>query len=187
MGDMELQLFADRLRELRTKKNLTQAQFVDGLGITASALSAYEKNLKNPSISVAKRIADKYHVSIDWLCGLSDKTNDEDAIKTYADLIKTLLNIQSLDLVPMSFALRAFDKYNSSTEKYETWAGLLIDDEKIYHIMQDILKMQNVLNDGTINHDIYNTWLDGFLEKYNTPLTTWDSISFHQKEDKPEE
>ena len=66
------EIFSQRLRELRASKEKTQAEFVEGLGITASALSSYEKNTKNPSINVVKRIAKKYNVSIDWLCGLSE-------------------------------------------------------------------------------------------------------------------
>lgn len=85
MGDMELQIFSDRLKQLREELNLTQAQFVEGLDITPSALSAYEKNAKNPSISVAKRIAEKYHISIDWLCGLSSNKNNS---LSFVDLLK---------------------------------------------------------------------------------------------------
>ena len=95
MGDVELQIFADRLKELRSELNLTQSQFVEDLDITASALSAYEKNLKNPSISVAKRIAEKYHVSIDWLCGLSEHQKPDNEFQTYGDIISTLFAIQS--------------------------------------------------------------------------------------------
>ena len=50
MGDNELQVFADRLRELRKSLNLTQKEFADKIGITAAALSSYENNQINPSI-----------------------------------------------------------------------------------------------------------------------------------------
>ena len=62
MGDIELQIFADRLKELRLRRNLTQKDFAEKIGVTAAALSAYENNLKNPSVAVAKRIADASHV-----------------------------------------------------------------------------------------------------------------------------
>lgn len=178
MGDFSI--FAMRIKELRTSLNMTQRDFAGFIGCTAATLSAYENGAKSPSLEIVKSIAQKCNVSIDWLCGLSEKTNDEDNIKTYADLIRILLKIQTLDLVPTKFDLRAEEVYNSFTNKYDLKAGVLIEDEKIYRIIQDIQKMQNVLNDNTINQDIYNTWLDGFLEKYNTPLITWDSISFEK-------
>ena len=37
MGDLELQIFADRLKHLRVSLGLTQSEFVEKLGITASA------------------------------------------------------------------------------------------------------------------------------------------------------
>ncbi|NDO68222.1 helix-turn-helix domain-containing protein [Schaedlerella arabinosiphila] len=64
------------------------------MGITASALSSYEKNLKNPSIAVAKKIAEAFHVSIDWLCGLSDKMKNGNAPETYTDVIDLLVKIE---------------------------------------------------------------------------------------------
>ena len=57
MGDTELQVFSDRIKKLRLSLNMTQKKFAEEIGITASALSSYEKNLKNPSIAVAKKIA----------------------------------------------------------------------------------------------------------------------------------
>ena len=61
MNDLDLDIFAQRLKELRTTLGITQKDFASELGITAAALSSYEKNNINPSISVAKRIAEKYH------------------------------------------------------------------------------------------------------------------------------
>lgn len=94
MGDIELQIFADKLKELRLSLGLTQAEFVEKLGITASALSAYEKNQKNPSISIVKKIAEQYNVSIDWLCGLTNKKHVNNIISTVSDIVKLLLQIE---------------------------------------------------------------------------------------------
>ena len=93
MGDIELEIFSQRLRELRLSLEMTQKEFAKELGITASALSSYEKNNINPSISIAKRIAEKYHVSIDWLCGLSDKKDLKHPFQTYGDIVSVLFDI----------------------------------------------------------------------------------------------
>lgn len=167
MGDMALQVFSDRLKILRLNLNVTQKDFAEKIGITASALSSYENNLKNPSIAVAKKIAETFNVSIDWLCGLTNEMNKENDIKTYSDLIRLFLKIQKLEMAPNGFTFMATNKGN----------GIITENGEMYSIIRDIQKMQNVLSDGTLSQDIYNTWLDGFLEKHNVPLPTWETIT----------
>ena len=96
MDNKELSVFAERLRNLRNELGISQTEFVDGIGITASSLSAYEKNSKIPSIGVVKKIAEKYNVSIDWLCGLSEDKQINQEIKTYSDLFKVLRKINNV-------------------------------------------------------------------------------------------
>ena len=151
MGDMELQIFADRLKELRTKNGMTQAQFVDGLGITASALSAYEKNQKNPSISVAKRISEKYNVSIDWLCGLSEnQERDTINIKTYSDIIKLWIKTGR--------SLSALE--NIATNFRNT----------MFKFIEEAKRMEMLNKDNMIDDDLYNLWLVKNIQKYNSPI-----------------
>ena len=44
MSEKELQIFSDRLKEFRTSRKISQKDFAEKIGITASALSQYEKN-----------------------------------------------------------------------------------------------------------------------------------------------
>ncbi len=159
MGDIELQIFSDKLKELRSSLGLTQAEFVDGLGITASSLSAYEKNLKNPSVSVAKRIAEKYKVSIDWLCGLSEQKNLTQSFTTYQDIANTLFEIDaSIDA--------AFGEENTD---YGTITYLSFDDIIMNDFMKEWLEATNVLNNTSINREItktmYESWKKSKLDE----------------------
>ena len=67
--------FGSRLKLLRTKLRLSQRDFAEKIGVTASALSSYEKGQKNPSVGVAMNIAAQFHVSIDWLCGMTRESD----------------------------------------------------------------------------------------------------------------
>ena len=163
MGDMELQIFADRLKQLRTELGLTQAQFVNDLGITASALSAYEKNLKNPSISVAKRIADKYHISIDWLCGLSDKKNITEKLETYSDLYKILIEMErrvEICFQTIDFYITGYD----GPEKAYTQA-FYFNNTQIQNFIEEWEKMKTLHDNKTIDDDVYNLWVEKILTK----------------------
>lgn len=162
MGDIELQIFSERLKELRSSLNLTQAQFVEDLGITASALSAYEKNLKNPSISVAKRIAEKYHVSVDWLCGLSENKNLGDNFDTYCDIANVLFALDS------SIEMILDEVY---MEDY-MYTSLIFDDKQIDAFLHEWKEATNVLENTSINKEItrtmYESWKKSKLEELST-------------------
>lgn len=47
MNNSDLQIFSERLKQLRNSLNITQKEFAKKIGVTAAALSAYENNQKN--------------------------------------------------------------------------------------------------------------------------------------------
>lgn len=61
------------LKILRLKEHMTQAQLAQKLGLTKSVISAYETGLRLPSYDILIHIAKIYHVSTDYLLGLSYK------------------------------------------------------------------------------------------------------------------
>lgn len=64
--------FGLKLKQLRTKRNLTQQQLAHKLGITKATISAYETLAKHPSVEVLVQIALLFQVSTDYLLDLSD-------------------------------------------------------------------------------------------------------------------
>lgn len=179
MGDSELQMFADRLRELRASLKITQVEFVDGLGITTAALSAYENNLKNPSISVAKRIAEKYNVSIDWLCGLSDKKNIKAELVTYSDLLGALINICDADAPLIEWGIICNDGFNVVTGLYDAdvpAVSITCNDTNIYKFCNEWSQMRALRLNGTIDDYLYQLWLKDKLANYeHLPLSPFNS------------
>lgn len=153
MGDIELQIFSERIKEVRTSLNMTQKAFAAELGITASALSAYEKNGINPSISIAKGIAEKYHISIDWLCGLSDtKTiNGENNIYTYSDIIKICQNTK-----------RPIESINNICDSLY---------RNMHLFMRDFEHMTKLKSDKMIDQELFDLWIEKTLLKYDKPIT----------------
>lgn len=70
--DVDLNELARRLRMARASCNLTQTVAANKSTISQSALSLYEKARREPHATTAKRLAQTYGVSLDWLLGLSD-------------------------------------------------------------------------------------------------------------------
>lgn len=65
----------DKLKSLRTEKKLTQKQVADQIGLAISAVSSYESGSRYPSYDVLVRLAHIFHVSTDYLLGMTDKRN----------------------------------------------------------------------------------------------------------------
>lgn len=64
--------FADRLRELRQNRNLTQEQLATKLGIGRTTIANYEKDIRYPGHETLIHIANYLEVSLDYLVGLTD-------------------------------------------------------------------------------------------------------------------
>lgn len=65
----------EKLKYLRQTKNLTQKQVADRLGLAISAISSYESGSRYPSYEALIKLARMFHVSTDYLLGITDKRN----------------------------------------------------------------------------------------------------------------
>lgn len=70
MSDKEKDLIAKNLKFLRNKRNLTQQELAEKLGIKRSSIGAYEESRAQPKYDTLTNIADFFHVSIDQLVTL---------------------------------------------------------------------------------------------------------------------
>lgn len=60
---------ADRLKELRQKRNISQKDVAKFLDLSPSIISGYETGERTPSASIVIRLADLYHCSTDYILG----------------------------------------------------------------------------------------------------------------------
>lgn len=60
-------MFGDRLKQVRTQNELTQAELAKKLGISTSAIGMYEQNRREPSADIILKILDIFGLSSDWL------------------------------------------------------------------------------------------------------------------------
>lgn len=98
MGDK----FNENLKLAREKKNMTQKEIADIIGVAKSTYSLYESGNREPNVQTIKKIADVLNVSADTLLGLNTEpitiaahfdgdeyTEDElEDIKAYAEFVK---------------------------------------------------------------------------------------------------
>lgn len=65
-------LFAEKIKALREKKGLTQAELARKLGLTRSSINGWEMGLAAPSTSVIVELSKIFHVTTDYLLGLDN-------------------------------------------------------------------------------------------------------------------
>ena len=70
---MEIYDFGLRLRELRERKNLSQADVAARLNLTRGQISAYECNTSYPSVEKLIDLAVFLNVSVDYLLGINNR------------------------------------------------------------------------------------------------------------------
>lgn len=88
----------EKLKSLRIEKKLTQKQVADRIGLAISAVSSYESGTRYPSYGVLVKLARIFHVSTDYLLGMTDIRNidvtglSDNEIELVSQLVDTLRN-----------------------------------------------------------------------------------------------
>ncbi len=164
---------ANRLKTLRISLNMTQKDFAEFVGCTAATLSAYENNSKNPSLDIIKGIAEQCHVSIDWLCGLSEKQSEKPNIRNYEDIAVKIVELCSIDVSPYEFKFKQYEVDITDNDfllpgekmyNYE-WALTLPENDKFLRFISTYNELNELYKDNRITQDVINTWLNGALEE----------------------
>lgn len=74
---MDLINFGNTLKKLRLQNGMTQQQLAAQIGVSKSVVSYYELQERTPSPDVLVKLAAIFHVSSDYLLGIT-KTNSVD-------------------------------------------------------------------------------------------------------------
>lgn len=70
-------MFSKILKDLRLEKKLIQKELGRKLGISLSSISMYERGERQPDLETLIKISEFFHVSTDYLLGLTDIPNYE--------------------------------------------------------------------------------------------------------------
>ena len=62
-----MNIFAQRMRELRQEKKRTQTQMAELIGIKLRAYQNYDRGLREPQLGAFVSLADFYHITVDEL------------------------------------------------------------------------------------------------------------------------
>ena len=86
--------FGNKIKQLRIDKGYSQSELAQLAGVTKSMISSYENSMRLPSYDVLLRIARCFHVSTDYLLGVSSKKTLDvsDLTDRQAEIISRLID-----------------------------------------------------------------------------------------------
>ena len=65
-------MFAERLKELRKDKNMTQVQLAEALGVSKGTVAMWEIGKREPNFETLNRLSDIFDKRIDYILGNSN-------------------------------------------------------------------------------------------------------------------
>lgn len=88
--------FGDNVKKIRVEKNISQQELADLVGIHSTHVSRYERNMAQPSVEIAKKMAEALNVTVDTLIyGQQDEKAKNNLKDT--DLLNLFTKVQLLD------------------------------------------------------------------------------------------
>ena len=89
---------ADRIKQLRKKKGVSQSQLAEAIGVKNNTVSTWERGTRKPDFDALQLLSNYFEVSFEYLLGNSDKKDarikpspkelDSYALSAIADEIK---------------------------------------------------------------------------------------------------
>lgn len=162
---------AERIKQLRKNLGLNQSEFCKKLGIKQSTLSSYENGTVSPSNEVLYAIAKQYHVSLDWLFGISD---NEFSLSSMGDIISFLLELN--ELKELRYELEINDKFfnDIETEDNRWYANIkFYGNEKGHLYNADMCQFLASLNEGQ-SFEVSAKYSCGFPDPQVSPIIVVD-------------
>lgn len=84
-------MFADNLKQLRKRKQHTQTDMAERLGVAKTTYASYEQGRRMPDAEIQKKIADFFDVTLDELHGRSSlKQEDPETLMFKVEGLKDL-------------------------------------------------------------------------------------------------
>ena len=64
---------ADRIKQLRKKKGVSQSELAEAIGVKTNTVSTWERGTRKPDVEALNLLSEYFEVSFEYLLGNSDK------------------------------------------------------------------------------------------------------------------
>jgi transcriptional regulator with XRE-family HTH domain len=178
---MQESSIAEKIKELRTDFKINQKNFAEAIGIKQSTLSSYENGVVTPSNDVLLTIAKKFHVSLDWLFGLSESKVQ---ISTLSDIIWVLLEMNESTELRYEVEVNNHLTNDVENEQERWYAGIKFYGNDKEHslnadmcnFLADLQENRESLESYFTGKDMYEMWKKKTLDYYTAKPVTHQEI-----------
>ncbi|MBR5870263.1 MAG: helix-turn-helix transcriptional regulator [Clostridia bacterium] len=145
---------ADKLRELRKTKKVSQEKFADYLGVSYQAVSKWENGITSPDITLLPSISRYFGITVDELLQaekIDERAYFEECSRRSEELFR---NGKREEIIPIW--LEAYKKMPNNAEVKEMLMSVYFDTDRVKY-QKEIIEL------GT---ELYNTQNDPMLDSY---------------------
>jgi len=139
--------FRERLEDFLIEHDMSKNQLATIVGVRPDTIYGYYRKKLLPEIHIAKRIADHFNCSLDYLFGLTDQVkNNEKNDLSFADTIKKLIkdNHKSVEktMKELNISDRTYYRWQSGESKPLT--SVIITLAKYFDVSVDYLAYEYI-------------------------------------------
>lgn len=146
---------ADKLRELRKLKNISQEKFAAYLNVSSQAVSKWENGVTSPDISLLPNISRFYGITVDELLQAEKIDEDKYFEECSQKAEKLFRNGQRSKIIPIW--LEAYQKMPNSVRVKDMLMSTYFDTDKVKY-QNEIIELGTEIyntNSGEINDSYY--------------------------------
>ena len=143
----------NRIKELRTSKNLTQEDIAKMVKVSKATISNYEKGKVSPPIELLIKLAERYDVSIEWLCGLSNE--EIPRLMSYGDAFFRLVEIDKV----IGFSVEDVTFFSNLR------GTAVLFDATLTKALEEYQEMVNLRDNNTISEHLFNLWISDKVQQ----------------------
>ena len=143
----------NRIKELRTSKNLTQEDIAKMVKVSKATISNYEKGKVSPPIELLIKLAERYDVSIDWLCGLSNE--EIPRLMSYGDAFFRLVEIDKV----IGFSVEDVTFFSNLR------GTAVLFDATLTKALEEYQEIVNLRDNNTISEHLFNLWISDKVQQ----------------------
>ena len=157
----KLKIFAENMKKKRIEQNKTLRGLAEATGISATAISAYEKQTKVPSLENSLIICGELGCTLDEMCEV-EKEEKVELISTYSDAFQWLI--------------RVIDKLNGNLASVKLLSGnisypgigIVFSDSQVQKFLNDWTKVRELYLSKTIDEELYIAWQEKKMREYGS-------------------
>ena len=97
----------EKIKNLRVNSGMSQVQLAERLGITKSAVNAWETGTNSPSLLYIIRLANIFGVSTDYLLGVNER------------LTVDITNLDELQKQAVTLMIKLFERDNAALAEHD--------------------------------------------------------------------